>query len=147
MTVGQGEVSSTSVRQARIYITHCCLKKDEALRESGLSAAPDRLYTAVTVQRFMTACMDTGVAWAIFSDLYGIWFPQLTHPWYEKAPGKVTPGEFQLLLENFDKELEPYEEIRFYYPGRLHPLHGRLLESSRLRTRVHLFSKKAEITA
>ena len=133
------------IDRQRIYITHCCLKKDAGLRESGLAATPDRLYTAVTTQRFMTACAGAGVDWAIFSDLYGVWFPTVTHPWYEKDPGKVTPGEFQLLLDDFDKELEPYQEIRFYYPGRLHPLHKRLLESSRLRPRVQLFSKKAEI--
>jgi hypothetical protein len=115
------------------------------LRKSGLPAAPDRLYTAATTQRFMTSCKGAAVEWAIFSDLYGIWFPDVKHSWYEKDPGKVNPEELRGLLADFDQKLEPYEQIWFYYPGRMHPLHRRLLESTALKPRVHVFSHKAEI--
>jgi hypothetical protein len=76
----------------------------------------------------MTACKEKEVAWAIFSDLYGIWYPSVRHEWYEKDHDNVTEEEFQKLVSDFDKKLGGYEEIWFYYnPGRFHSLYQRLL--------------------
>jgi len=75
----------------RIYLTHRCAEKDPALRGTGEAVTPDKLYTDAPIQRFMAACKRCDVKWAIFSDLYGVWFPDVTHEWYEKGakPGFV----------------------------------------------------------
>ena len=122
---------------ARIYVTHCTRKKDERLRTTGEAVSPDVLYTAKPTQRFMAQCKAKGVRWAIFSDLYGVWFPEVRHHWYEKDPGTVTDTEFSALLGDFDDKLNSYSEICFYYnPGRFHPLYAQLLNRSALADRV-----------
>ena len=45
----------------------------------------------------MNKCKEKKVEWAIFSDLYGIWFPSIKHEWYEKPPNTVTEEEFKKL--------------------------------------------------
>jgi hypothetical protein len=74
------------------------------------------LYTATTILRFIARCAAETVPWAIFSDLYGIWFPEERHVWYEKAPNAVTDAEFKGLLADFDAKLTAFDEIWFYYP-------------------------------
>lgn len=105
----------------KIYLTHCSAKKDDSLKNSGRKVPPDKLYTATPTQRFMNKCKETHVNWAIFSDLYGVWFPDIEHKWYEKDPNTVTEKEFYQLLDDFNRKLQRYEEIWFYYnPGRFH---------------------------
>lgn len=130
----------------KIYITHCSAKKDDSLKNNSKKVTPDKLYTATPTQRFMKKCKEKNVDWAIFSDLYGIWFPQIRHEWYEKNPDKVTEQEFQNLLNNFNQELQNYDEIWFYYnPGRLHPLYKRLLKETKLKDRIRRFTHLEEI--
>ena len=125
----------------RIYITHCSKKKDDSLKNTGEKVPPDRLYTATPTKRFMQRCKDEGVKWAIFSDKYGVWFPNIKNEWYEKDPGKVTEQEFKNLLNDFDQKLRHFDEIWFYYnPSRFHPLYKRLLQETRLRNKVREFS-------
>jgi hypothetical protein len=94
----------------------------------------------------MTACKEKEVAWAIFSDLYGVWFPNVKHEWYEKTPDHVNKEEFQQLVSDFDKKLANYDEIWFYYnPGRFHPLYDRLLAESKLANRIRRFTHILEI--
>jgi hypothetical protein len=69
-----------------IYITHCSAKKAGRYRGTGETVTPDVLYTATPTQRFIGQCEASGVRWAIFSDLYGVWFPEVQHVWYEKDP-------------------------------------------------------------
>jgi len=71
----------------RIYLTHCCAEKDPALRGTGEAVTPDKLYTDAPIQRFVAACKRCDVKWAIFSDLYGVWFPDVTHEWYATRTG------------------------------------------------------------
>jgi len=112
----------------RIYITHYSAKKDDLLRHTGKKVTPDKLYTATSTQRFMNKCKEKGVEWVIFSDLYGVWFSDVKHEWYEKDPNTVTEHEFRKLLKDFEQKLGNYEEIYFYHnPGRFHPLYKRLL--------------------
>lgn len=121
----------------RIYVTHCSHKKDNRYKETGEAISPDLLYTATPTQRFMARCKARGVRWAIFSDQYGVWFPEKKHEWYEKDPNKVTEDEFSKLVRDFDNKLARYSEICFYYnPGRFHPLYARLLDRSMLADRV-----------
>lgn len=87
----------------KIYITHCSAKKDGSLKNNSKKVTPDKLYTATPTQRFMKKCKEKNVDWAIFSDLYGIWFPQIRHEWYEKNPNKVTEQEFKNLINNSSK--------------------------------------------
>ena len=68
----------------RIYLTHCSAKKDNSLRNSTKKMAPDKLYMATPTQRFMSQCKEQCVKWAIFSEKYGVWFPEEKHEWYEK---------------------------------------------------------------
>ena len=130
----------------RICITHCCAKKDDALKGGGMRDGPDRLYTATPTKRFMETCKKCRVHWAIFSDKYGVWFPDIKHEWYEKDPSRVSEAEFARLLDDFDAKLERFDEIWFYHnPGRFHPLYKRLLSQTKLRDRIHMFSHLGEI--
>jgi hypothetical protein len=130
----------------RIYVTHCSAKKNDALRDSGQRASPDRLYMSPRIQTFMSKCKEQGVNWAIFSDKYGIWFPNVEHEWYEKSPDTVTDQEFEDLLNDFDRKLQDYDEIWFYHnPSRFHGLYQRLLQETSLQDKVKLFSHHREI--
>jgi hypothetical protein len=132
--------------KGRIYITHCCAKKDDSLRGTGKNVLPDQLYTATPTRRFLDRCKTRNVKWAIFSDLYGVWFPDVAHPWYEKDPNLVTELQFQNLLNDFNRKLGSYSQIRFYHnPRRFHRLYRRLLEETSLRERIVLFRRIAEI--
>lgn len=95
----------------------------------------------------METCKQKGVRWAIFSDLYGIWFPQEKHAWYEKSPNDVTESEVKALLTDFDDKLQEYDEIFFYRPSPVyfHSLYRRLLNETKLRERVRLISSIIEI--
>ena len=130
----------------RIYITHCSANKDDGLKNTGVSVPPDRLYTGGRTRAFMNRCKSRNVPWAIFSDLYGVWFPTVQHGWYEKSPNRVTPAEFQRLQRDFDSQLERYEEIVFYrHPARFHALYRTLIDGSNLRSRITLISRVVEI--
>lgn len=127
----------------RIYVTYCSRQKNNSLKDTGIEATPDILYTSrCRIQPFMETCKKTGVRWAIFSDLYGIWLPEEKHAWYEKSPDDVTESEFKALLANFDNRLQEYDEIYFYRPNerRFHPLYKRLLQETKLRDRLKLIS-------
>jgi hypothetical protein len=129
-----------------IYVTHCSHKKDERCKETGEAVTPDVLYSARPTQRFMQRCKDKSVHWAIFSDKYGVWFPEVRHEWYEKDPDTVTESEFFALLSDFDGKLSPYSQICFYYnPGRFHPMYARLLGQSALAARVKQITHLWEI--
>lgn len=130
----------------KIYITHCSAKKDDSLKHIGKKVTPDKLYKSKRIQRFIQECKKKQVEWAIFSDLYGVWFPQVKHGWYEKPPDAVTEQEFRKLLTDFDQKLASYSEIWFYYnPGRFHRLYKRLLQETRLKDRVRMFTRVKEI--
>ena len=130
----------------RIYITHCSRKKDDSLKHTGKKVTPDKLYMAAYIQRFMNKCKEKKVEWAIFSDFYGVWFPNVKHEWYDKDPNKVTEHEFRILLKDFDQKLGDYNEIYFYRNrARFHCLYKRLLKETTLKDRVILFSHKDEI--
>jgi hypothetical protein len=133
-------------QMTRIYLTHCSAKKDERYRETGEAVTPDLLYTATPTQRFIARCKATGVPSAIFSDLYGVWFPEVRHKWYEKDPNTVREVEFSALPRDFDEQLGVYSEICFYHnPGRFHPLYDRLLNRSLLKNRVKRITHLSEI--
>jgi hypothetical protein len=123
---------------ARIYLTYCSREKAERYRGTGESVTPDQLYTSDRIQRFICQCKARGVTWAIFSDLYAVWFPEAKHPWYDKDPGDVTCAEFEALLQDFDESLSPYSEIYFCHNAQkqIHPLYVRLLGRSKLAARI-----------
>jgi len=130
----------------RIYLTHCTAKKDNRLKHTDEKVTPDRLYQGKFVGAFMRTCKQRGVEWAIFSDLYGVWFPHVKHEWYEKRPGSVTDSEFWGLVKDFDEKLAQYDKICFYRnPGRFDSLYERLLTETRLRDRITLFGHHYEV--
>jgi len=94
----------------------------------------------------MRQCKVRQVAWVIFSDLYGVWFPEIRHEWYEKDPNSVTDEEFWQLLRNFDESLAPYSQICFYHNrGSLNRLHKRLLKETALGDRVKMITRLRDI--
>ncbi len=126
----------------RIYITHCSARKSLSARRNGARGSPDKLYTSKRIQPFMRRCKEQRVKWAIFSDLYGVYFPNEKHQWYDKSPDSVTPTEFKALSKNFHKRLRAYDEIWFYrHPARFHKLYRRLLRRTQLKHKVHLFGR------
>ena len=130
----------------RIYLTHCTGIKDNKLKETGIEVTPDSLYTSVPIQRFIKKCIAKKVNWAIFSDLYGVWFSNKKHKWYEKPPDDVTDKEFNDLLNNFDQNLKKYTEIWFYNnPSRMHALYKNLIQRSKLNGKIKSFSHLNEI--
>jgi hypothetical protein len=130
----------------KIYITHCSAKKDNSLRNTGKKVTSERLYRAKPTQRFMNKCKERQVEWAIFSDLHGVWFPDAEHEWYEKDPNTVTEQEFRGLVSDFDQKLLKFDEIWFYHnPGRFHPLYKRLLQETKLKNKVKLFTHIRDI--
>lgn len=133
-------------RGERIYVTHCSGEKDGSLEGAGREVTPEELYASERFRAFARACGAAGVAWAVLSDLHGVWFADERRGWYEKAPEAVTEKEFRALVESFDKRLSPFDRILFYHePGRLDPLYVRIVEASALRSRVEFFSDIAMV--
>ena len=104
------------------------------------------MYTATPIQRFINRCKEKGVEWAIFSDKYGVLFPNQEIEWYDKHPSKVTEEEFKKLLDDFNQKLMVYDEIWFYHnPGRFHSLYKRLISETKLKDRIVLFTRIEDI--
>jgi hypothetical protein len=119
-------------KMGRIYITHCSRKKDDSLRGTGKTKTPDKLYTAIFIQRLVNRCRLVETEWAIFSDKYGVVFPDREIPWYDKSPSKVIANEYKILLDDFIDKLSSYQEIMFYHmPTRFHHLYKRLVKDAR----------------
>lgn len=141
--------------KTRIYVTHCSAKKDDSLKCTNKKVPPDKLYTSPRIKGFIRICKEKKVTWAIFSDLYGVWFPDIRHQWYEKDPdtivknGKVIdPVEFTRLVNDFNKKLLNYDEIWFYrhpYHKRVHCLYRMLLQETTLKEKIKLIGSIKEI--
>jgi hypothetical protein len=93
----------------------------------------------------MDKCKSSEVTWAIFSDLYGVWFSPVEHEWYEKNPDTLTEAEYETLRSNFDEQLATFSKIFFYYPDEVHPFHRRLLDETALADRVKMITQLSEI--
>jgi hypothetical protein len=127
-------------------LTHCSAKKDQTLENTGIKVTPDKLYTSTKLLGFVEKCKAANCNWAIFSDKYGIWFPNELHEWYDKNPNDVTEKEFQELKNDFEKKLASFDEIHFYYnPGRFHPLYNRLLNEAKVKSKIVKFTHKNKI--
>ncbi len=114
------------------YFTHCCAKKDNSLKGTSKQVSPMQLYRATPTQRFMKRCAEKGVEWAIFSDKYGLVFPQDRVQWYEKHPKTVSELEKKRLFNQTYFQLKEYDRVFFYFnPGRIHPLYKELVEEMR----------------
>lgn len=117
-----------------LYFTHCCAKKDDSLKDTGKRVSPMELYKATPTQRFMRKCIETGVEWAIFSDMYAFVFPDDRIAWYEKHPSTLTHTEKRKLFNDAFDVLKDYDLAYFYYnPGRLHPFYRELVDEMRRR--------------
>ena len=116
----------------RIYLTHCCAKKDNNFAGRQDKLTPEQLYIATPTQRFMNRCNEVGVKWAIFSDYYGVWFSGEKNAWYGDDagdPNRVNDVKFRELVADFENKLAGFETIYFYHnPGRFHQLYKRLIE-------------------
>jgi hypothetical protein len=132
---------------ARIYVTHCSKKKEDKYRRNGERVTADKLYTSAKTQTFINTCKTKGVNWAIFSDKYGIIFPDDKIAWYEKSPDLVSETEKKELLLDFLQRLEQFDDIYFYYnPGRFHRLYKSLLEQASKKLKgIHLITHISDI--
>ncbi len=132
----------------RAYLTHCSAQKNHSLQDSGEKVTPDRLYTAASTQAFMSRCKERRVDWAILSDLYGVWFFDVEHEWYEKHPDTVTDQEFGEILNDFDQKLKNYDEIWFYFNSEcFHSFYQEILRRTELKDRVRQFTDIEEIVS
>ncbi len=123
-----------------IYLTHCCAQKDDTLKGTERTATPLQLYQEPYIQNFMNRCELMQVSWAIFSDLHGIWWPNIAHKWYDKHPDSVNPEEFSALVRNFEQELSPFKQVYFYYQNNTyHPFYDRLIMASTLYNKITKF--------
>lgn len=133
----------------KIYITHCTYKKDNNLKGTNIEVTPDKLYIGKRIQSFMKRCKDLVLNWAIFSDLYGIWFSNEKHKWYEKSPNDIIEEEFKELLDNTESRLKNYDEIYFYAnyrSPRFHSLYKRLINELKNRNlNIIMISKLKDI--
>lgn len=130
----------------RIYVTHCSKEKSLAAKTSGELLPPDELYTEPGIQKFMRACKERGVSWAILSDNYGVFLPSERRAYYEKPPATVTAEEEAAIIVQFDERLAAYDEIWFNVRAEtFHPFYQRVLNRSRLAARVHQFQDVEEI--
>ena len=109
---------------SKIYLTHSSWKKDEALRGTGKMVAPEQLYTAQYLQRFVQRCKQAGAEWAIFSSLHGIVFPGDRIAFYERDFYEITEADYRWLVNDFLAKLDGFDEIWFYHnPGRFYQLY------------------------
>ncbi len=130
----------------KIYITHCSTKKNKLYKNNNLLTTPDKLYTSKRIIRFINQCKIKNQNWAILSDRYGIWFPHEKHTWYDIHPRNITGKQLDKLVLNFDKDLSMYDEIWYYYnPAKFHTLYKKLLDMTKLRDKVVMFSHLKEI--
>jgi len=131
----------------KIYVTHCTGIKDDSYRFSNAPLYPEQLYRSTPTQRFIARCKKAEVKWAIFSDKYGLWFPEIKKRWYDKHPDTVTEKQFAELLFGFDENLKDFSEIWFYNnPSWFHPLYQRIIAKSTLSLRINKFSHLKEIS-
>lgn len=130
----------------RLYLTHCSKEKDPRLKHTSIAVTPEHLYTNAEIQQFMRQCQICNVHWAILSDLYGIFFSDDQHIWYEKHPDTVTPAEEARVIEDFNQKLSAYEEIHFWVrPASFHPFYARVLQKTALADRIITFQDLAAI--
>ncbi len=109
-------------------------------KELGNTATPDQLYTETGIQQFMSRCKAVGVNWAVLSDLYGVFQSDEQYEWYEKHPDTVLPDEEEIIIQEFDRKLNQYDEILFYIrPESFHPFYARVLKRTMLADRVQTF--------
>jgi len=124
----------------RIYLTHCSKEKDPAFKEPGNIATPDQLYIETGIQQFMSRCKAMSVNWAVLSDLYGVYQSDDQYGWYEKHPNTVLPHEEEIIVQEFDRKLNHYDEIWFYIrPESFHSFYARVLKRTALADRVQTF--------
>lgn len=129
-----------------IYLTYCTWDKDDQYRITGEKIAPNRLYQSRRIHSFVTTCKERYVEWAIFSDLYGVWFPDEQHEWYDKSPETVTKEEFIRLVDDFDRTLSEYQKIGFYVRhDTFHNLYKELVSQSRLVDRIEIFEDLSKV--
>lgn len=130
----------------KIYITHCSTKKNKLYKNNNLLTTPDKLYTSKRIIRFINQCKIKNQNWAILSDRYGIWFPHEKHAWYDIHPRSINGKQLDKLVLNFNKNLSLYDEIWYYYnPAKFHILYRKLLDMTKLRDKVVMFSHLKEI--
>lgn len=132
----------------RIYITHCTSIKNDLYKGTNEKVTSDTLYVGTKIQRFINYCKRKNVKWAIFSDLYGVWFPNEKHEWYEKHPSLVTDSEFEQLVSCAKEKMKNYEVYFYgnYKSHYFHPLYRKLVERlSKEGINIKLISKFKEI--
>ncbi|MBI4781943.1 MAG: hypothetical protein HY785_11590 [Oscillatoriophycideae cyanobacterium NC_groundwater_1537_Pr4_S-0.65um_50_18] len=124
----------------RVYLTHCSKEKEPNLQGTDIAVTPDQLYIDSEIQKFMERCQQKNVSWAILSDLYGVYLSSECRIWYEKHPDTVTPQEEEIVIQDFNRKLDSYDEIFFFVrPESFHPFYERVLKKTVLADKVKIF--------
>jgi hypothetical protein len=128
-----------------LYITHCSKKKNSINSET----TPEKLYSALYLQRFIKKCKEMKVNWGILSDKYGIVFPNQRIKWYELSPSFLLKhkAESRKLIEKLQQQLKGFDKIFFYHnPGRFHPFYRYVIKKLRkLGINIRLISHLSQI--
>jgi len=100
-----------------LFITHCSRKKDNGLKNTDKKVAPDKLYTARFIQRFVAKCKEVNVGWAILSDKHGVVFPSDEISWYDLSPSDVINNDEkkQQLIQTLYNQLRTFDKVVFYH--------------------------------
>lgn len=129
-----------------IYLTHCSNQKDDSLRKGHKKVTPDKLYREKFIKKFMEKCKKEKVNWAIFSDKYGVWFPDKKRSWYDKPPESVDDKEFRNLAADIENKLKDYKRIYFYKDKvKFHPFYIEIFNSTKISEKVEFFSELSMI--
>lgn len=129
-----------------IFITYCC--KTKARLPEDYKVSPAKLYMSSRIHTFIDYCDTRDYCWAIFSDKYGLVFKTDKIGWYDKAPDRVTPLEYNDLLLSTIHRLHSFDAVFFYYCDEsFHPLYKHLVDDLKGYKEVKLFSSWGELDA
>lgn len=129
----------------KVYLTHCCAKKNELARTTGIAMPPEEMYIEPDIQKFFSYCLSHKLAFGVLSDLYGIWLSPEKKRWYEKSPDTVTDVEKAEILRIFDHELSRFSEIIFLIrPESFHPFYDFVLSHSKHTNRIRRITELKE---
>jgi cytoplasmic iron level regulating protein YaaA (DUF328/UPF0246 family) len=107
------------------------------------------MYTSRRIQEFIDTCKKVRAFWAIFSDLYGVWFPSEKYQYYDKSPDSVSKSEFFQLVQSAENVLKKYH-VYFYAnenDPKFHKLYRDLINELRDRgIKIEIFSDLQQIS-
>lgn len=87
-------------RESTLWATHCSGRKNP-IREGD----PEQLYDSARISAFITYCKKKGLAWAIVSAKYGLFFPDEKRPNYNTT-FRSDPATKQCMILDSNSQLD-----------------------------------------